>query len=608
MNNKLLFAILSSYCYGALAASVTNTANVTANGGSPTGPAVFATSSTTVTLNPIPNATIVKNGAFNDSTLPTGADVDDTIFYTFTATNNGVVTLHNVSVTDPLLANVNCPPVPNTLPPNGVIVCNGTYTINQTDVDNLMVNNTATLNSTLPNGTSLTRSTSVSTSLVPNISISLVKSNNGVPSAPQAGNTTTYSFVVSNNGTITLHNISVSDSLVTVTCPVTSLAPGVNTTCTGTYTITSGNIDQTYIANTATAFGKPLLGSFVNDSNSIITPLNPSPSISLVKTGVLNDFDGITNAGDTITYNFTITNNGNVPLNITSLNIINDPLMLPASSITCYNDTSTPITGGEAIPIGATMSCNKTYTINQTDMNNGFVNNTANASSFIHSNSEIYVSSVDSFSVPLTRIGSLFITKNASQYYDNAPPGHSAGDIVTYTFNATNNGTVSLDRINITDPLLSPTPLACGLPSTVLLPDNSRICSFNYTVNQTNIDQYIINNTATPEATIPDGFPPLTINLVGDENSLPLSPSLNVSMVKSGTYVDTTSPTGPNPGDVIVYTFNVTNTGQQTLHSLNVSDPLITSTITCLNNTLAPSASTICTANYTLTQNNIDGV
>ena len=51
-----------------------------------------------------------------------------------------------------------------------------------------------------------------------------------------------------NTGTKTLHNVTVVDTLTTLTCvpasPVATLAPGGTVTCTGTYVVTQADIDN----------------------------------------------------------------------------------------------------------------------------------------------------------------------------------------------------------------------------------------------------------------------------------------------------------------------------------------------------------------------------
>ncbi|UPZ18061.1 gliding motility-associated C-terminal domain-containing protein [Flavobacterium humidisoli] len=108
----------------------------------------------------------------------------------------------------------------------------------------------------------------------------------------------------------------------------------------------------------------------VNSSNCSTATLNvfvEVPAISVIKTAVFNDENknGFANAGETITYKFTVTNTGNVPLvGIT----INDPL--PGVAVS-----------GQAINLGVNES-NETnftavYKITQEDINRGSVSNQA---------------------------------------------------------------------------------------------------------------------------------------------------------------------------------------------------------------------------------------
>ncbi|MEZ5191697.1 MAG: GEVED domain-containing protein [Nocardioides sp.] len=62
---------------------------------------------------------------------------------------------------------------------------------------------------------------------------------------------------------------------------------------------------------------------------------------------------------------------------------------------------------------------------------------------------------------------------------------------------------------------------------------------------------------------------------------------------------------GADAGDTINYSFVVTNTGQTTLTSVGVTDPKV-GTVSCPATTLAPGASTTCTATYTITQADVN--
>jgi len=65
-----------------------------------------------------------------------------------------------------------------------------------------------------------------------------------------------------------------------------------------------------------------------------------------------------------------------------------------------------------------------------------------------------------------------------------------------------------------------------------------------------------------------------------------------------------------SPGNVIFYTFKVTNTGSTILTNISVSDPLVPLIVCPSGNpipALAPAASETCSGSYTLTQADIDG-
>ncbi|WP_158277142.1 DUF7507 domain-containing protein [Serinibacter arcticus] len=87
----------------------------------------------------------------NDNDL---TDLGDEINYTFQVTNTGNTTLTDVSITDPMLADLNITITcnPTTLAPGASVTCeaDAPYVITQTDVDNGQVINTATATATPP--------------------------------------------------------------------------------------------------------------------------------------------------------------------------------------------------------------------------------------------------------------------------------------------------------------------------------------------------------------------------------------------------------------------------------------------------------------------------
>src|SRR5690606_2164672 len=127
--------------------------------------------------------------------------------------------------------------------------------------------------------------------------------------------------------------------------------------------VTSGSVD-----NSATATGTPPGGSPVtSDPSTTSTPTTaPAPALTLVKTAgtpVDVNGNGITDAGDTITYSFEVTNVGNVPVDGV---VINDA-KLSTMPVSCSPAT---------IAVGGTADCGPlTYTITPADVANGSVDN-----------------------------------------------------------------------------------------------------------------------------------------------------------------------------------------------------------------------------------------
>lgn len=83
----------------------------------------------------------------------------------------------------------------------------------------------------------------------------------------------------------------------------------------------------------------------------------------------------------------------------------------------------------------------------------------------------------------------------------------------------------------------------------------------------------------------------------------------SVGLVKSGTFDDESGDGFAQAGETISYSFAVTNTGNQTLSSITVSDPMV-SPISCPSGnpipSLAPGATETCTGTYAVTQADVD--
>ena len=110
--------------------------------------------------------------------------------------------------------------------------------------------------------TPATDTETVPTSASPTASLSLNKTSavtdsNGDTVLGDAGDVITYSFAVTNTGTLALVNVVVSDPLLpTLSCTIANLAVGATTSCVAsnnTYTITAADVTAGSRANTASA-------------------------------------------------------------------------------------------------------------------------------------------------------------------------------------------------------------------------------------------------------------------------------------------------------------------------------------------------------------------
>ena len=463
------------------------------------------------------NITIEENGC---ATLKVG----DLVTYTFTATNPGNVSLHDVAVLDPHIglsaitlqsgSDVNANSI---LEVTETWVYNATYTVTQADIDAGKITNQATVNGTTPNNSVVTdQSGNSTTNDSPNVipicttpKIALVKTglfnDTNNDSYAQVGETITYTFTVTNTGNVTLTNIDITDPLIGLTIsgnPIASLASGAtDNSVTGVYTITQADIDAGKVTNSALATAKDpkgndvtdISGTTVENDTPTVTPLPQTPSIVLVKTSAFSDTnnDGFPQVGEKINYTFTVTNIGNVVVNNV---VISDPLV----GLTI---TGNPIVS--LIPGATNSSVTGVYTITQADIDAGNVTNSALATGKDYNNidvTDISGTTIDNDTptlTPLTQKPGLEVIKIA-----NSDNYSSVGDIINYTIQVKNTGNVTLHQIIVTDEL---TNFSTTIES--LAPGSSKEITQNYTVVQDDRINGSVTNTAKADGLTPNDTP-----------------------------------------------------------------------------------------------------
>jgi uncharacterized repeat protein (TIGR01451 family) len=236
------------------------------------------------TSTPIRGLTLDKTGTLNDLNGNGVLDLGETIDYQFEVENVGTTTLTGVTVNDPLPVAVN--EGPQTLAPGATFIFTGSYTPNQANIDAGSVTNTATATGTPPVGAALiSPPDSVTILVAPSPLLELVKTGtfddpNG-NGAPDAGETITYSFAVTNAGNVTITGVAPVDAgptfngrpatnaLSAFSPPPADLAPTQSRTFTATYVL-----DEADIRNAA-----GLAGSVSNSAQAAgVTPAGPVTS------------------------------------------------------------------------------------------------------------------------------------------------------------------------------------------------------------------------------------------------------------------------------------------------------------------------------------------
>ena len=514
-----------------------------------------------------------------DKSSPTGpfSTVGDILTYSYVVTNTGNVSLTSLSIADDVIdgagGGVTCPALPATgIAPLATHTCSATYAVTQIDIDGGSVLNTAIATS----GAETSAPSSVTINADQSPALTLVKSS---PTGPYSsvGDTLTYSYVVTNSGNTTITAaISVADDVIngaggSVSCPAfpaAGLAPLATYTCSATYDVTQVDIDNGFVTNTASATD----GTTTSPDDSVTVNADQSPAMELIKSSVLNDGgDGIADVGDVINYTFRVENTGNVSV----------------SGIT-VSDLMAPVSGGPlTLAPGAvdTSSFTASYTLLQSDIDNGSVSNTATVSGVDTSGGP--VSDVSDSSDPsdgagpndptVTDLGSapaIEVTKSADISALSSPA--VPGDMINYTFTVKNTGNVTLSNITVSDAGAT----MAGGPIVSLAPGITDTTTFtaSYSITQIDINTGSFSNQALVSGNPPTG-PPVT-----DNSDDPLDPTgsddptvatipqtLGLKLTKSIASVTQLFPYVYE----VVYSINVENAGNATLNGIRVEDNIL---------------------------------
>ncbi|WP_298956531.1 SdrD B-like domain-containing protein, partial [uncultured Nonlabens sp.] len=306
----------------------------------------------------------------------------------------------------------------------------------------------------------------------------------------------------------------------------------------------------------------------VEEDNGIFTPM---PNLNVVKTaGAVVDvnMNGINDAGDTITYSFSITNNGNVEIRDV---VISDALL------SLVNEPVTPsvLAVGQSGVIG-----NQTYMVTSSDVSNGRVVNTA-------------VGSGEAFDTNGNSAGPVSDdSDDPNNVSDANPDGDSDPDDPTVVplgtngiFNgvvfddANGNGVQDMGEMGLGGVTVNVTDSTMAVVTVFTNPDGTWSVVVPAGTPTADIDETTLPNGGSEIQTA--GTNPTTVTVgVGENVGQPADgffnamPNLELEKI-SGGIVDANMNGLVDAGDTITYSFVVNNNGNVEVRNAVVNDMII---------------------------------
>ncbi len=294
-----------------------------------------------------------------------------------------------------------------------------------------------------------------------------------------AGQVVPYTFVVTNEGNVTLTGVTVTDAQCDAPGPVYVSGDANNDgelqvdetwTYTCDHTVTQAEIDSQGdgdgdLDNTVTADSN----ESGPDTDDHFIPILYNPLLAVAKSSTTTQ---ITTAGQVVPYTFVVTNEGNVTL--TGVTVTDAKCDAPGPVYVSGDDGDGLLEVGEAW----TYTCNHTVTQAEIDAGTGVLTNTVTA------DSNQTPPDTDTETIPVIYIVEIDVEKSVwdgTTWVDaDTPPGPTllTGNNPQFRFVVTNTGKVTLSNITLTDSDFS--LAGCAIPLT-LAPGVSFTCTITAT-------------------------------------------------------------------------------------------------------------------------------
>ncbi len=556
------------------AGGAVNTASVTAT--PPTGTTLTSATtsqpSTTTAIKQVSEYTLTKTSTGTTvaaGTDPSKVDAGDKITYQFVVQATGNLDLANVTVTDAKCDSGTLSPASvASLAIGASTTFTCTHTLTQANMDTGQVVNVATVaatsttNSTTVNATMSSTSDATETvTLMPNGVVKMVKSAGtqtialgASSSVTDAGDKISYSFAVTNTGSVTLNTIAVTDAKCdtgTISpASIASLAPGASTTVTCKHTITAAEYAALSVTNTASVSAKtPSGAAATTDGTSVLSVTTPisapvdlettvsgpgtveigSTGTMTVKVDNLGSGDAVADATTTVTApTGTFITAYTVPAGVTCTPA--SPIAAPgATTVTCTIPKAQLEVSDPAVSLAMTISVPSTVTFNTSLATGGASTTSSNPDPNTTNNA----AASSGTAVDTTPPAAPVITGPANGFVTNQP-------VSTISGTGTAGDTISKITVN-------GTTVTCSNAPVTVSSDGSWSCTLSTPISSEGA--YAVVATETDPAGNSTPSAPVTVTI---DKTAPDAPVITGPVSGSVTNQDVTTVTGTGTaGDTI---------------------------------------------------------
>ena len=318
-----------------------------------------------------------------------------------------------------------------------------------------------------------------------------------------SGQTITYTFVVTNTGNQPLGpgQFEVTDDMidegVAFDCGAddVTLDPDETVSCTRDYVTTADDVTAGEVMNTAFASYGELDSATVSatvDYADLLISKSASPT-------------SVTAAGQSVTYTYTLTNNGAEPLGPDQFTVTDDKI----NSGTAFNCGPAATT----LAVAGTLSCTAAYTVTAADITAGSIVNTASAQGGGVTSPTVSATVTVTSPPPVVPpvVPPVFVPGGGTPVLPAAAPSlnltkvaspdtfFAAGEVITYTYTILNDGDTAIGptQFTITDNKINGgQPFNCGPATKIISVNLNQMCTAYYTITAADVAAGSVTNVA----------------------------------------------------------------------------------------------------------------